>query len=167
MISLINNVQKEVTGAQLSAAALFKYDSKLPAGKISYATIFDIYKYPNTLVSVPINGENLLKYLEKQGAYYNQTQPDDLTVSFNPNIRVYNYDMISGVDYKIDISKPVGERIVDAKIDGQPLDPAKEYTIAMNNYRYGGLASQGIQVGEPIKNSDPETLRGMIVDYII
>lgn len=38
MISLINNVQK-VTGAQLSAAALFKYDSKLPAGKISYATI--------------------------------------------------------------------------------------------------------------------------------
>lgn len=166
MISLINNVQKEVTGAQLSAAALFKYDSKLPAGKISYATIFDIYKYPNTLVSVPINGENLLKYLEKQGAYYNQTQPDDLTISFNPNIRVYNYDMISGVDYKIDISKPVGERIVDAKIDGQPLDPAKEYTIAMNNYRYGGLASQGIQVGEPIKNSDPETLRGMIVDYI-
>lgn len=36
----------------------------------------------------------------------------------------------------------------------------------MNNYRYGGLASQGIQVGEPIENSDPETLRGMIVDYI-
>lgn len=33
MISLINNVQKEVTGAQLSAAALFKYDSKLPAGR--------------------------------------------------------------------------------------------------------------------------------------
>ena len=66
MISLINNVQK-VTGAQLSAAALFKYDSKLPAGKISYVTIFDIYKYPNTLVSVPINGENLLKYLENKG----------------------------------------------------------------------------------------------------
>ncbi|MGH2252020.1 5'-nucleotidase C-terminal domain-containing protein, partial [Enterococcus faecalis] len=77
------------------------------------------------------------------------------------NIRVYNYDMISGVDYKIDISKPVGERIGDAKIDGQPLDPAKEYTIAMNNYRYGGLASQAIQVREPIKNSDPENLRVM------
>ncbi|MGC3368321.1 5'-nucleotidase C-terminal domain-containing protein, partial [Enterococcus faecalis] len=76
MISLINNVQIEVTRALLSAAALFKYDSKLPAGKISYATIFDFYKYPNTLVRVPINGENLLKYLEKQGAYYNQTQPD-------------------------------------------------------------------------------------------
>ena len=127
MISLINNVQK-VTGAQLSGARCLNTTVNY-AGKISYATIFDIYKYPNTLVSVPINGENLLKYLEKQGAYYNQTQPDDLTISFNPNIRVYNYDMISGVDYKIDISKPVGERIVDAKIDGQPLDPPKNIRL--------------------------------------
>ena len=55
-----------MTGAQLSGAALFKYDSKL-RGEDFLCHDFDIYKYPNTLVSVPINGENLLKYLEKQG----------------------------------------------------------------------------------------------------
>ncbi|ALS02273.1 multifunctional 2',3'-cyclic-nucleotide 2'-phosphodiesterase/5'-nucleotidase/3'-nucleotidase [Enterococcus silesiacus] len=166
MISLINNVQRKATGAQLAASALFKADSKLNAGDISYSNIFDIYKYPNTLVSVNITGENLLKYMENQADYYNTPSPDDLTISFNEKIRVYNYDIFSGISYKIDISKPHGERIINPTIDGKPVDLTANYTIAMNNYRYEGLLTQGIVTGEPIKSTDPETLRGLIADYI-
>lgn len=166
MISLINNVQRKATGAQLAASALFKADSKLNAGDISYSNIFDIYKYPNTLVSVNITGENLLKYMENQADYYNTPGPDDLTISFNEKIRVYNYDIFSGISYKIDISKPHGERIINPTIDGKPVDLTANYTIAMNNYRYEGLLTQGIVTGEPIKSTDPETLRGLIADYI-
>lgn len=166
MISLINNVQRKATGAQLAASALFKADSKFNAGAISYSTIFDIYKYPNTLVSANITGEKLLEYMENQADYYNTPGPDDLTISFNQNIRVYNYDMISGVSYKIDISKPSGSRIINPTIEGSPVDPNATYTMAMNNYRYEGLLAQGIVSGEPIYNSDPQTLRGLIADYI-
>lgn len=166
MISLINNVQRKVTGAQLGAAALFKADSKLHAGNISYSNVFDIYKYPNTLVSVNITGANLLKYMENQAAYYNTPQPDDLTISFNESIRVYNYDIFSGVNYKIDISKPVGQRIIAPTIDGKPVELQANYTIAMNNYRYEGLLSQGIVTEEPLQATDPETLRSFIAEYI-
>ena len=166
MISLINRVQKAVTGAQISAAALFKMNSHLDAGELSYSNVFDIYKYPNTLVSVPIDGTNLLKYMENQAAYYNQFQPDDLTISFNSAIRVYNYDMFSGIDYQIDISKPVGQRITAATIAGRPIDPNQTYTLAINDYRYNGLKAQGVTVGVPIYTSDPITLRKMIADYI-
>ncbi|MDH6363426.1 2',3'-cyclic-nucleotide 2'-phosphodiesterase/3'-nucleotidase/5'-nucleotidase [Enterococcus sp. PF1-24] len=166
MISLINNVQREVTGAQLAASALFKADSEFPAGDLTYSNVFDIYKYPNTLVSVEITGEKLLEYMENQAAYYQTPQADDLTIAFNENIRVYNYDIFSGIDYKIDISKPVGNRIVNPTIDGEAVDLAGTYTIAMNNYRYEGLLSQGIVTGEPIVTTDPETLRGLITDYI-
>lgn len=166
MISLINNVQREATGAQLAASALFKADSKFNAGDISYSNIFDIYKYPNTLVSANITGANLLKYMENQADYYNTPGPDDLTISFNQNIRVYNYDIVSGVSYKIDISKPSGSRIINPTIEGKPVDPEATYTMAMNNYRYEGLLAQGIVSGEPIYNSDPQTLRGLIADYI-
>ncbi|OJG72074.1 5-nucleotidase [Enterococcus quebecensis] len=166
MISLINNVQRKATGAQLSASALFKADSKLNAGDLSYSNVFDIYKYPNTLVSANITGENLLAYMENQADYYNTPGPDDLTISFNQNIRVFNYDIISGISYKIDISKPHGERIINPTIDGQPVDLAANYTIAMNNYRYEGLLAQGIISGDPIKSTDPETIRGLIADYI-
>ncbi|MTD40237.1 multifunctional 2',3'-cyclic-nucleotide 2'-phosphodiesterase/5'-nucleotidase/3'-nucleotidase [Erwinia sp. CPCC 100877] len=166
MISLINNVQRKATGTQLATSALFKADSKLNAGDISYSNIFDIYKYPNTLVSVNITGANLLKYMENQADYYNAPGPDDLTISFNPNIRVYNYDIISGVSYKIDLSKPNGSRIVSPTIEGEPVDPAATYTIAMNNYRYEGLLAQGIVTEDPLVATDPETLRGLIADYI-
>ncbi len=166
MISLINNVQRSVTGAELSASALFKADSKLPEGTLTYSNVFDIYKYPNTLVSAKITGEKLLEYMENQAAYYNAPKPADLTLSFNPEIRVYNYDIFSGVDYTIDVSKPVGER-VSATIDEKPVDLTKEYTIAINNYRYEGLVSAGILAPDSlVMNTDPQTLRGLIVEYI-
>ncbi|MEI5994114.1 5'-nucleotidase C-terminal domain-containing protein [Candidatus Enterococcus mansonii] len=166
MTSLINNVQRKATGAQLAASALFKAESKLNEGPISYSNVFDIYKYPNTLVSANITGEKLLEYMENQADYYNSPSPDDLTISFNENIRVYNYDVFSGITYKIDISKPHGQRIINPMIDGKPVDLAANYTIAMNNYRYEGLLAQGIVTGETIYNSDPETLRGLIAEYI-
>lgn len=166
MISLINRVQRKVTGAQLSASALFKADSELNAGPISYANVFDIYKYPNTLVSVPILGEKLLVYMEEQAAYYQTPEPDDLTIAFQAGIRVYNYDIFSGVTYKIDISKPIGSRIVNPTIDGKPVDPKATYTIAMNNYRYEGLLDKGIVTAEPLMATDPDTLRGFIAAYI-
>ncbi|MGM0214779.1 5'-nucleotidase C-terminal domain-containing protein [Enterococcus sp. AZ109] len=166
MISLINNVQRSVTGADLSASALFKADSKLPEGTLTYSNVFDIYKYPNTLVKAKITGEKLLEYMENQAAYYNAPKPADLTLSFNSAIRVYNYDIFSGVDYTIDVSKPVGERI-SATINEKPIELTKEYTIAINNYRYEGLVSSGILAPDSLlMNTDPQTLRGLIVKYI-
>lgn len=166
MISLINNVQRKYTGAQLAASALFKADSKFDKGNISYSNIFDIYKYPNTLVSVNITGANLLTYMENQAKYYNTPQPEDLTISFNETIRVYNYDIFSGIDYKVDISKPEGQRIINPTIEGNAVDPTATYTIAMNNYRYEGLLASGIVTEDPIVSTDPETLRGFIAQYI-
>lgn len=166
LISLINNVQKEVTGADISAAALFKASSSLPAGPVTFANIFDIYKYPNTLIGVEINGAQLKQYMEKQGAYYNQYQPGDVTISFNQNIRVYNYDMFSGVDYKIDISKPVGERIVQLTYQGKAVQDTDTFKLAINNYRYEGLVSSGIITAQPYYESDPITLRSSIVEYV-
>jgi 5'-nucleotidase/UDP-sugar diphosphatase len=37
-----------------------------------------------------------------------------------------------------DPSKPPGERIVSVSIAGAPLDPAKTYTLATNDYMLGG-----------------------------
>lgn len=168
MLSLIHNVQRKVTGAELSAAALFKESSNLPKGEITYANMFDLYKYPNTLVSVPITGEKLLAYMEKQAEYYQQTAPGDMTIAFSPGTRIYNYDTLSGVNYKIDISQPAGSRIKDASINGKAIDPKHEYSIAVNNYRYSGMVSSGyIDGSKPyLYNSDPTTLRTEIANYV-
>ncbi|MBO0476091.1 5'-nucleotidase C-terminal domain-containing protein [Vagococcus sp. DIV0080] len=166
MISLINNVQMKVAGADLGSAALFKADSKLNKGPIKYSDIFNIYKYPNTLVGTEMTGAQLKTYLENQGAYYQQYEDGDVTIGFNEKIRVYNYDMVSGVKYKIDISKPVGSRIKELTYQGKPVSDEQVFKIAMNNYRFEGMAKEGLVNPEPYYESDPATLRGEIVKYI-
>lgn len=166
MISLINRVQMHVTGADIGAGALFKADSKLAAGDITFADIFDIYKYPNTLVKASMNGSQLKKYMEKQASYYQQYEEGDLTIAFNPKIRVYNYDMLTGVNYKIDISKEVGQRIVDLTFKGKPVTDDQALTIAINNYRFEGMVTDGFVDPVPLSDTDPDTLRGEIVKYI-
>ncbi|MHC5229214.1 5'-nucleotidase C-terminal domain-containing protein [Enterococcus sp. LJL99] len=166
MISLINNVQMKVTEADLGSAALFKADSRLNEGPIKYSDVFNIYKYPNTLVGTTMTGAQLKTYLEKQGAYYQQYAEGDLTIAFNSNIRVYNYDIISGVNYKIDISQPEGSRIKELTFKGNPVSDDQTFKIAMNNYRFEGLVGEGLVNPVPYYESDPVTLRGEIVNYI-
>lgn len=139
VMDLVNEVQKYYAKADISSAALFKTDSNLVKGDFKKKDVAFIYMYDNTLMGVNITGENLLKYMEWSADYYNTFKEGDLTVSFNPNIRSYNYDMFSGINYSIDISKPSGSRIVNATINGKPVDLKKTYKLAVNNYRFGTL----------------------------
>ncbi len=166
VIDLINNVQLEATGADVAGAALFQQGSNLEAGELNYADIFDIYKYPNTLVGVEVTGAQLKEYMEWSANYYNQYKEGDVTLSFDPEIRGYNYDMFQGVDYKVDVSKPKGERIVDLKFKGEEIKDDQVLKLAVNNYRYGGLSGMGIITEEPYFESDPKSLRSYIADKI-
>ncbi|MGL6173331.1 MAG: bifunctional metallophosphatase/5'-nucleotidase, partial [Cellulosilyticaceae bacterium] len=143
LIDLINQVQLEATGADVAAAALFKPTSNLPKGDLNFANVFDIYQYANTLVGVEVTGKELKNYMEWSAAYYNTYKPGDLTVSFNSSIRGYAYDMFQGVDYKIDISKPVGKRITDVIYKGEPLADDTVLKLAINDYRYSGIGPDG------------------------
>lgn len=166
LIDLINDVQLKYTGADVSGAALFSQNSNLRVGDVNYANIFEIYKYPNTLVAVEVTGVELKAYMEWSAKYYNTYAPGDINISFNPNIRVYNYDSIQGVDYKIDLSKPAGERIVDLKFKGELVKDTDTFKLALNNYRHSVLQAAGIIKNDFYMNSDPKSLRSFIADYI-
>lgn len=145
LVDLINEVQMHYTGADVSLAALFSAGSNLTKGEYKKKDAVNVYKYDNTLMAVKVTGAQLRQIMERQaGAYFNQYREGDVTISFNPDIRMYNYDMFAGVNYEIDISKPVGERIVNLTFQGEPLKDDQELVLALNNYRYGGLATAGI-----------------------
>lgn len=168
VIDLINDVQLKATGADIAGAALFQPNSNLKAGDLTYASIFNIYKYPNTLIGVEVNGKELKNYMEWSAKYYNQFKDGDVNISFNEEIRGYNYDMFQGVDYKVDISKPEGSRIVDLKFKGKEVKDTDKFKLAINNYRYGGLKNMGIipEEREAYFESDPKSLRAYIADHI-
>ena len=139
LITFLNKVQAEATGAQLSASALFSgatgFDSE-----ITMRNIVSTYVFPNTLTLKKMSGKQLRAYLEKCAEYWD-VRDGQIIVSpaFDyPTPMHFNYDMIDGAEYTIKASNPVGQRIVSLKVDGKDVTDDDFFTICVNNYRAGG-----------------------------
>ncbi len=139
LVSFLNQVQLSASGAQLSANALFN-DAKGFRHEITMRDLVSTYVYPNTLVVLKITGKLLKQYIEKCAEYFD-VQDGKLCVThrFNwPKPQHYNYDMVEGVDYVLDIRKPEGERLVSLMYQGKEVEDSDEFTMAVSNYRAGG-----------------------------
>ncbi len=160
------------TESDVSSAALFNFGSNLLKGPFKKKDVAFIYKYPNTLVGTKITGANLKKYMEWSASYYNNWKEGDVTISFNPDIRGYNYDMFSGMTYEVNLSKPAGERIENVLFNGKPLDDNRIYTLSLNNYRFGTLLGlELVTMDDRYYDSyeimqDAGRIRAMIVKYV-
>ncbi|KUO71942.1 MAG: hypothetical protein APF77_04640 [Clostridia bacterium BRH_c25] len=172
VVDLINAVQTHYAKAEISSAALFKNDSNLRKGDFKKKDVANIYMYENTLMGVNITGKNLKAYMEWSANYYNTYKEGDLAPGFNADIRGYNYDMFSGVNYEIDITKPAGSRIVNLTYKGAPIDDNKVYKLALNNYRFGTLLSLELIKAEDkyydsfVEFGDTGRVRDLIVKYV-
>ena len=178
LMDLINEVQLYYTGADVSGAALSTTNANMFAGDIKRCDVSLIYKFSNTLYKAEFTGRQLKRWMEWSACYYNTYAEGDLTVSFNEDVNIYNYDMFSGVDYTVDISKEPGSRIEDLTFtDGTPVDDDDVIIVALNNYRW---SSQLSTYGEVFTEEDglPKLLemdvrgdiggiRELIADYII
>lgn len=179
LIQLINEVQIYYTKADISTAAVLREDANVLEGPIKKSDIAMIYKYDNTLRSYKMNGAQLKKYMEWSAAFYNQFKSGDLTISFNPEVRGYNYDIFSGITYDINISKPVGSRIQNLrKKNGKPVKDTDTFIVAVNDYRgkstftseKDGLFKPGeVELVQDLflTMGDKARIRELIKDYIV
>ncbi|MDU5729106.1 MAG: 2',3'-cyclic-nucleotide 2'-phosphodiesterase [Citrobacter freundii] len=147
----------------LSAAAPFKVGGRkndpasfveVEKGQLTFRNAADLYLYPNTLVVVKASGKEVKEWLECSAGQFNQidihsSKPQSL-INWD-GFRTYNFDVIDGVNYQIDVSQPArydgecqtinpkAERIKNLTFNGKPIDPNATFLVATNNYRaYGG-----------------------------
>lgn len=103
--------------------------SSIDGGDVSMGEVLTVLPFQNTVATFQLKGEDIRAALEN-----GVSQIDDGAGRFM---------QVSGMKYSFDRSKPAGSRVVSVEVkEGDafvPLDPAKTYIVAANNYvRTGG-----------------------------
>ncbi|MFC7220567.1 bifunctional metallophosphatase/5'-nucleotidase [Streptomyces polyrhachis] len=153
IIDLINHIQvaavrEALAGTAhaalpvLSQAACFSRSALIPAGQVTIRDVAGLYVFENTLEARILTGAQIRDYLEFSARYYVQTAAGDALdtakITNAGGTPDYNYDVVSGISYEIDIAQPAGSRIRNVTFQGAPLDDAARFVLAVNNYRANG-----------------------------
>ncbi|KAB1914440.1 bifunctional UDP-sugar hydrolase/5'-nucleotidase [Micromonospora sp. AMSO31t] len=180
ILDFINHVQAEVVTAALagtqyaslpvlSQASPFSRTAVFPAGDVRIRDVAGLYVFDNTLEAVVMTGAEVKAYLEYSAKYF-VTVPVGATVNpetiSDPAVPDYNYDVISGLDYDIDISKPVGQRITRLVLPGTdtPVAADAQFVVAVNNYRRSGGGNFPGIVKTQVYNQQQE-IRQLLIDW--
>jgi 2',3'-cyclic-nucleotide 2'-phosphodiesterase (5'-nucleotidase family) len=161
-IDLIHAAQIQATGAQLSAASAFTTSLTFGPGEVTLGHLTQLYPYENTLYMIEITGAQLRDYLEFTSQYYARS-PERLEV--NRSWPGFNYDMIHGVDYMLDVRRPVGERLTRLDFEGLPVAPADTFTMALNSYRALGGGGFSMIADAPVLAHIERPVRDLIAEY--
>ncbi len=160
---LIQAAQREASGAELSSTAIFDPSVAFGPGPITRRHLLALYRYPNTLRAVRIDGAGLRAYLEWSARYY-RTWPAEPPV--NDSVPGFNFDVLSGVEYALDLRRPPGERVTALRVDGRPVSPTDSFTLALNNYRQSGGGDFPGVVDAPVVHRGEERLSALLGAFV-
>lgn len=187
IIDFIGEVQAETVDAALeggeyadlpviSQASPFSRTASFPQGEVTIRDLAALYIYENTLLGVVLTGAEVRDYLEYSARYYVQTEqgavfdPETGTNAVYDDVPQgvpdYAYDVLTGLDYTIDVSQPVGGRVSGlAHADGTPVADDERFVLAVNNYRQSGGSGYPHVAEAPVVYDERMEIRQLLVDW--
>ncbi|MEV5580590.1 bifunctional metallophosphatase/5'-nucleotidase [Streptomyces parvus] len=96
-------------------------------GVVTYGEAFTVQPFTNMMNVVDLTGALLVTALQQQVSGPNEASPKILQVS-------------KGLTYTLDLTKSGADRVVadTIKLNGEAIDPARTYRVAMNEFLAGG-----------------------------
>lgn len=131
-------------------------DELIPAGQIDVRDVLSILPFKNKLVKIEVTGATLKAALEHG---VSRTAP-----GAEPG----GFPQVSGIQFSFDASKSPGSRVSDVKVNGQPLNETRKYTIATSTFLAldggdGYTMLQGSTVIPTPETIDSDALKRMFV----
>jgi 2',3'-cyclic-nucleotide 2'-phosphodiesterase/3'-nucleotidase len=167
LVDAIQTVQLFYSHADVSFTALFAPRLTVARGPVTVRQVAALYPYDNELYLIEGNGKIVKEALENSARYYLGCEGERCghPPLVNRTIMGFNYDMAQGVEYDIDLTRPEGQRIMNLRWMGKPLDPDQPLKLAVNNYRAAGSAGYSMFKNARILWHSGEEIRDLIVRY--
>ena len=112
---LIADAQRDFAGTDLAFMNPGGIRADIASGPVTYGDLFTVQPFDNQVVRMELRGDQTYRLLEQQ-------------------FEVNRILQVSGLEYSYDASKPAGQRITSATVNGSPLDRGATYTVAANSY---------------------------------
>ncbi|HEX5850275.1 MAG TPA: 5'-nucleotidase C-terminal domain-containing protein [Rubrobacter sp.] len=132
---LIADAQRDYAGADLAFMNPGGIRADIASGPVTFGDVFTVQPFDNQVVKMELTGDQIYGLLEQQ---------------FEVNF----FLQVSGIEYSYDASRPAGQRITSATVNGLPLDRSATYTVAANSF----LATGGDGFTIFKEGQNPQTL---------
>lgn len=120
----------------------------VPAGPLNQRHLADLYAYPNRIAAIRLTGAQLRGWLERSASLFNHLLPGVRDASLlNPDFPTYHFDVIDGLSWRVDLSRPalftadgheIGPgpgRIRCLSWQGRPVEDDAAFILATSSYR--------------------------------
>jgi 2',3'-cyclic-nucleotide 2'-phosphodiesterase/3'-nucleotidase len=163
VMDFVLETMRRAAGAQLAANAAFTVDAAFGPGPVTLGDILRLYPFENTLRAVRVSGAQLRAFLEQSARYFRARSTGDGGPLIDPRVPGYNFDVLAGADYTLDLSRPPGARVVRLEYRGRPVADRDTFTLALNNYRQTGGGGFAMLAGAPVVYDRGERIADLLV----
>lgn len=168
-IQFIQDVQRWATGAPISGTALFNNEGQGFTHNITFRSVLTNYIYPNTLAVERISGADLKRALERTASFFVVDEAGKVGVNpvfAEPKPQFYNYDLYAGIEYDLDLSQPIGERITRLEYQQRPIRATDSLEVVLNQYRAVGGGNYTMFSADKIVKEVQLDMTELIADYL-
>jgi 2',3'-cyclic-nucleotide 2'-phosphodiesterase/3'-nucleotidase len=172
-------VLSSVSPAKVGGLGGARNFTNIEAGLLTFRSLADLYVFPNTVAACHLTGADIMLWLERSASAFRQLKAghaeQDLMNSAFPG---YNFEIIYGLEYSIDLMAPARFAADGSEIDpsfsrvrnvtwhGVPLEKTARFILCTNSFRAqgaGGFPGTGI---ENVVLEHPATTRDILRNYV-
>ena len=149
--NLVADALKWKTGSEIGIINGGTLRTGLSEGNITKKDLISIFPFNNFVQTAIIKGNTIREMLEHSVF--------SMPVSFG------GFMNVSGIEFTVDIHKPVGNKVSDIKINGESLDEDKTYSVAAVDFIFSGGDDYSM-----LKNlyitGDYDSIENIVAEYI-
>jgi 5'-nucleotidase / UDP-sugar diphosphatase len=160
LAGLVADAMRAKAGAEVAVIAGGAIRDGFDAGApITYGTIYRVLPFTDVLCKITLKGSDLLEALEHGLSRYGGSGNG-------------RFLQVSGLRYRFDPRNPIGRRVVLVEIGTRPgefapLEPEREYTVALDSYlRAGGDDYELLRDRAIRPNDDLGPVQDVFIEYI-